>query len=219
MASTQRAKVLLLIPHFGGGGAERVIETLGRYLSPQKYEVHLAVVTQSIDETPSFPKLTAVHALDVRRVRYCLWKILRLVWLVRPAVILSGMAHLNLLVLALRPLFPSCTRVVVRQNGPLSATLSPWRNSRLARHIYSAAHKRAEMVICQTRQMAEELQWNRRGETGRSVQSRRLAGHSRICCREQWRPRLAGAASCSRRKIGARKRNRPASRSICGSLS
>lgn len=158
MASPQRAKVLLLIPHLGGGGAERVIATLARCLSSQRYEVHLAVVTQSIEETLSFPQLAAVHSLGVRRVRYGLWKLLRLVWRVRPAVILSGLAHLNLLILVLRPLFPSCTRVVVRQNGPLSATLSPWRNSPLARHVYSAAHKRADIVICQTRQMAEELQ-------------------------------------------------------------
>jgi glycosyltransferase involved in cell wall biosynthesis len=157
MASTQPAKVLLLIPHLGGGGAERVTATLAQNLSPQRYELHLGLVTQSTCETQSLPNVDAVHALAAPRVRYGVWKILRLIWIVRPAVILSGMAHLNLLVLALRPLFPSRTRVVVRQNAALSATLAPWGNSRLSRRIYAAAYKRADMVICQTRQMAEEL--------------------------------------------------------------
>jgi glycosyltransferase involved in cell wall biosynthesis len=158
MASTQRAKVLLLIPHLGGGGAERVIATLARCLNPQKYEVHLGLATQSTQEAQSLAQLKIVHALGSRRVRYSGWKILQLVWRVRPAVILSGMAHLNVLVLALRPFFPSRTRVVVRQNGAPSATLAPWGNSHLVSRIYCAAYNRADTVICQTRQMAEELQ-------------------------------------------------------------
>jgi glycosyltransferase involved in cell wall biosynthesis len=157
MSSTQRAKVLLLIPHLGGGGAERVIATLARCLSPEKYEVHLGLVTQSAPEMQNFPELNSVYALGARRVRYGAWKILRLVWLERPAVILSGMAHLNVLVLALRPLFSSRTRVVIRQNGAIAATLAVWGNSPFLRRIYSATYKRADMVICQTHQMAEEL--------------------------------------------------------------
>ena len=157
MSSTQRAKVLLLIPHLGGGGAERVISILARCVSPEKYEVHLGLVTQSAPEMQNVPELSSVYALGARRVRYGAWKILRLVWLVRPAVILSGMAHLNLLVLALRPLFPLRTRVVIRQNGGLLATFAPWGNSWLSQRIYSATYKRADVVICQTRQMAEEL--------------------------------------------------------------
>jgi glycosyltransferase involved in cell wall biosynthesis len=157
MSSTQRVKVLLLIPHLGGGGAERVTETLARCLSPEKYEVNLGLVTQAPQEMRNVPLLNAFHALGARRVRYGAWKILRLVWLVRPAVIMSGMAHLNLLVLALRPLFPSRTRVLVRQNGGLTATFAARGNSWLSQRIYSAMYKRADLVICQTRQMVEEL--------------------------------------------------------------
>ena len=99
MSSTQRAKVLLLIPHIGGGGAEHIVETLAQHLSARKYEMHLGLVTQSTQETRNFPQVKAVHALGARRVRDGVWTLLWLVWMVRPAVILSGMAHLNLLVL------------------------------------------------------------------------------------------------------------------------
>jgi glycosyltransferase involved in cell wall biosynthesis len=157
IASTRRARVLLLIPHLGGGGAERIAATLAQYLSPKKYEMHLGLVTESLQAPKDLMPSNTVHALGARRVRSGTWKLLRLVWQVRPAVILSGIAHLNLLVLALRPVFPSRTRVFVRQNGTLSATLATWRNPRLARSVYATAYRRADMVICQTRQMAEEL--------------------------------------------------------------
>lgn len=158
LATTRRPGVLLLIPHLGGGGAERVVANLARYLSPKSYEVHLGLVTQSVQTPKDLPPCSTTHSLGARRVRGSAWKLLRLVWQVRPAIILSGMAHLNLLVLALRPLFPPGTRVFVRQNGALAATLAAPGNPKLARRIYAAAYKRADKVICQSGQMAKELE-------------------------------------------------------------
>ncbi len=116
MAAAQRPRLLLLIPHLGGGGAERVTALLARGLSPAKYDVHLGLVTQSGMVTPV--KLiphengdieaceVRVHALGARRVRGGAVRLLRLIRWLKPDVILSGMAHLNFLVLLLRPLFP-----------------------------------------------------------------------------------------------------------------
>ena len=144
MATNQRAKILLLIPHLGGGGAEHIAAILARHLSPQRYELHLGLVTQSTYdyEPEAIPPWATVHRLGARRVRYSAWRLLRLVWLVRPAVILSGMAHLNLLVLLLRPLFPSRTRVLVRQNGSLTATLAIGEKPRLSRRCRSRSARR-----------------------------------------------------------------------------
>jgi len=44
MPVVQKPRLLLLIPHLGGGGSERVIETLARSLNPTKYDVHLALI-------------------------------------------------------------------------------------------------------------------------------------------------------------------------------
>ena len=41
----QRIKLLLAIPHLGGGGAERVIANLARRLDQQRFEIHLALLT------------------------------------------------------------------------------------------------------------------------------------------------------------------------------
>ena len=44
---TVPTRLLLLIPHLGGGGAERVITLLARGLSREKYELHLGLMTES----------------------------------------------------------------------------------------------------------------------------------------------------------------------------
>ncbi len=158
MPSNRRAKILLLIPHLGGGGAEHVIASLARNLNPSRYEVHVGLVTQSTHPPPILPRSVMLHILGAQRVRYGAWSLLRLVWILRPVLILTGMAHLNLLVLLLRPLFPPRTRLCVRQNGALSPTLAALGHPLLARRLYSTAYGRADRVVCQTSSMASELQ-------------------------------------------------------------
>lgn len=144
----RRRIVLLLIPHLGGGGAEQVAALLARGLDPSRYEVHLALVTQTASAARQMPQSITVHGLGLRRVRWAGWRLLRLVWKLRPDVVLSGMAHLNRLVLSLRPLFPKNTRLLVRQNAHFPAH----------RHARSSTlYSRAEAIICQTPAMATEF--------------------------------------------------------------
>jgi glycosyltransferase involved in cell wall biosynthesis len=156
----KRIRVLLLIPHLGGGGAERVTALLLRGLSAAKYEVHLGLVAAAgVGRNAGLDVLAAVTVHDLRagRVRNVAVPVLRLVWKLRPAVILSSMAHLNFLVLLLRPLFPRGTKVLVRQNGTVSAMVAADRRPWLAKLLYRRLYRRADQVICQTQSMADDL--------------------------------------------------------------
>ncbi|MGH9604926.1 MAG: glycosyltransferase [Terracidiphilus sp.] len=155
--SIQRLRVLLLIPHLGGGGAERVIALLARGLSPEKYDLHLAVVTQPEAVGASLPPWVTVHALGARRVRGSALGLLRLVRRVKPGVIVSGIAHLNFLVLLLRPFFPEGTAVLVRQNATVSSALAFGGLPGYTRLLYRLLYRRADRVICQSRSMAVDL--------------------------------------------------------------
>lgn len=167
MSSAQRPKVLLLIPHLGGGGSEHVIEILAQSLNPAKYDVHLALITSSQKYSAKFSPAVSIHELSAPRVRRGSIKLLRLIWRLRPNLIFSGIAHLNLLVLALKPFLPRATRIVVRQNGALAATLAPHPRL-ISRPAYSLSYRRADRVICQTESMAREI------HRGLAVQSSRL---------------------------------------------
>src|SRR5207248_10111119 len=119
----QRPTVLLLIPHLGGGGAERVTALLTRGLPADKYELHLGLITESVIASGLVPPWVTIHALGASRIASSALPLLRLIRRLQPDLILSGMAHLNFLVLLLRPLFPRKTRVVVRQNAMVSGDL------------------------------------------------------------------------------------------------
>jgi glycosyltransferase involved in cell wall biosynthesis len=156
-STSDRLRVLLLIPHSGGGGAEQVAALLARGLSDRKNEIHLGLVTQDSSSAGAAPPSVTVHALGAFRVRRAALRILKLVRNLEPDVILSGMFHLNFVVLMLRPLFPARTSVIVRQNTTVSASLDadalPW----YTRWLYRILYRFADRIVCQSRAMADDL--------------------------------------------------------------
>jgi glycosyltransferase involved in cell wall biosynthesis len=154
MAARQRKKILLVIPHLGGGGAEQVVALLARNLSREKYEIHLCLVTQGdVGEAP-IPPWVIVHAIGAPRVRNGFFALLRLVLRLKPAVVLSGMAHLNVLVLGIRRLFPRGTCVLVRQNSSISLEPIKGIMARFARMVFQMLYQHADSVVCQSCSMA-----------------------------------------------------------------
>jgi len=130
---------------------------LARNLPAEKYELHLGLITQANAGSEALSASVHLHPLGAPRVRAGAFRLLRLVRTLRPTLILSGMAHLNFLVLLLRPFYPRGTRVLVRQNGTISSILAfggePW----YTRLLYRLLYRRADGVICQTQAMADDL--------------------------------------------------------------
>ena len=153
----KRRRVLLLLPHLGGGGTERVSELLAWGLSPAKYDVHFGVITpQKHGHTP-LPPWVSMHVLDVPRIRACARRLLLLIWRLRPDVIVSSAPHLNFVVLLLRPLLPPNTRVAVRQTRTASARFRDGRWSDHSRLLYRLLYPHADRIICQTAAMAKDI--------------------------------------------------------------
>ncbi len=149
----QRIKLLLAIPHLGGGGAERVIANLAWHLDPQRFEIHLVLLTEDGPGAEASPEWVIVHRFEARRVRNAWFRLLRLIRAERPDVILSGMAHLNFLLLLLKPFFPRRTALLIRQN----TTASTAATSVLTRRAYRYLYPRADRIICQSQNMADDL--------------------------------------------------------------
>jgi glycosyltransferase involved in cell wall biosynthesis len=148
-----RLRLLLLIPHLGGGGAEQVTALLAQHLDPGLFEIHLGLLTPDQPGARRPPEWVVVHRLEAPRVRRGAWALWRLIWAIKPDLVLSNMVHLNLLVLLLKPLLPWRTRVAVRQNTTASAgSESGWRWLG-----YCVLYRRADAVICQSEAMAKDF--------------------------------------------------------------
>jgi len=150
---TQPIRLLLLIPHLGGGGAERVAAELASRLKREQFRICMGLITADAPGAEPPPEWITVHRFNVRRVRHAWLKLIRLIRTEQPDVILSGMAHLNFLILLLKPFLPRCTRILIRQNSTASTSA---RNA-LDRFLYRRLYPRADAVICQSQAMADDL--------------------------------------------------------------
>lgn len=152
----ERVRVLLLSPRIGGGGAQQVMVLLARGLPREKFEVHLALL-RSGENSSTVPSWVAMHPLNSARARAAVFPLLRLVWRLRPDVIVSGAPEISFLILLLRPFLPRGTRVLVRQNSTVSNALNFGGVPRYTRTLYRLLYPRAGAVICQSAAMADDL--------------------------------------------------------------
>lgn len=149
--------VALVLPSFGGGGAERVALSLISGVGPASAAV--VVFDGRGPLKPLVSKETDVYDLGRPRLRHS-WPAL-LCWLreSRPAIVLSTLGHVNLIVLAMRPLLPAGTRLIIREAATPSQSLRHGRvpAPALMRHAYRLLYPTADVVLCQHRAMAEEM--------------------------------------------------------------
>lgn len=148
-----------MIPDLSGGGAERVIVTLLKHIDRSRFEPHLALVNAVGAYLPDVPNDIELHDLKARRARYCLKPLAKLVWRVRPQILLSTLGYLNLLVILAKPILPSNMKLVVREATIASAHLREYGSvsNVFSDYLYRLLYRRATVVLCQSRAMRDDL--------------------------------------------------------------
>lgn len=156
-AQPSRRRILFALPDLEVGGAQRVMLTLLRHLSRDRFEPHLALVQRRGQFLGDVPSDVQVHHLGAARVRSAAAPLFSLVWRLRPHVIQSTLSYLNAYVLLLRPFLPPATRLVVRECTATSTARQSWRWPRLAGFGLGLLYRQADAVLCQSHAMREDL--------------------------------------------------------------
>jgi glycosyltransferase involved in cell wall biosynthesis len=148
-----RIKTLILVQFLSGGGIAQVFSLLLRNLNPDRFDLHLGVISQDRPATSPLPARITVHRLKATRVRYAALGLLRLIWTVRPQVILSSSSHLTHMLLLIKPFLPPGTRIA----GRLETTASRLKLSPTSHFLYRYLYRTADALICQSPPMARDL--------------------------------------------------------------
>lgn len=149
--------IAFVLPSFAGGGAERVILTLIARLDRTRFHPHLIVLDAHGPLASCVPADIPVITLGHGRLRSALPALARALHRLRPAAVVATIGYLNLGVLALRPVLPARTRIIVREaNLPLPA-LRGLPTSAPARWLYRRLYRRADAVVCPAEAVAEAM--------------------------------------------------------------
>lgn len=156
--TTERRKVLFLLPSLEGGGAERMFVTLLRHFNREMFELHLGLLRASGPYLADLPSDVSVHTMGVRRVRHAIPSIVRLVRRIRPRVVVSTPVNLNLIVAASKPFWPRGVRLVIMESIALGAFLDEeMRRPGLWRLLYRSLYRRVDYVVSLCEAMSRDL--------------------------------------------------------------
>ena len=123
-----RRRILIVIPRLIAGGSEKVLTTIAKKLDRERFEVHVAVLSnESPDQLDVLPSHIALHRLNVSRARYAGFGLLRLIWKLHPHVVLAAGGVSGVLAVVTAKL--ARTPVIVRQGtmlAPSARRLQHW---------------------------------------------------------------------------------------------
>jgi glycosyltransferase involved in cell wall biosynthesis len=157
-ANNALRRVLILVPTLRGGGAERVIVTLLRFLDRAKFKLTLTVLdTRDAAYLSEVPDDVELIDLGARRVRAALFQVYRLIWQRRPDVILSTLGQMNLALAFLRAGLPNSVRYIARETVivsylPRVFTIPFWWF-----WAYRRLYKKIDLVVCLSHEMRRDL--------------------------------------------------------------
>ncbi len=146
---SERKRVLFLLPSLAGGGAERAVVMLLRHMNRARFDPHLALAEATGPYLSELPKDLAVHDLKTRRVRYSGPGFLRLIWKLRPHVVVSSLPELNMATVLGKAFMPRGTRLLLVEQIAVGAHLADSRkHPGIWRWLYRHLYTRADKVIC-----------------------------------------------------------------------
>ncbi|MGR9105943.1 MAG: glycosyltransferase [Gammaproteobacteria bacterium] len=148
-----KAAIAVVLPNLGIGGAETQLITIANALGDQ-FHFHF-ILFSGHQPLASRLKGAEIHCFS-NPIRGVIG-LPRLLRRLNCRIVLSSIIDVNILVLAIRPLFPSGTRIIVREAlDPLSA-IRLTRFPGLYRWLYRKFYRTSDYIICLSERMSEAV--------------------------------------------------------------
>lgn len=142
-------KVVVVLPQFTGGGAERVLLQVAGGLDLKRFSTTVVVLDGQGTYAKNLPTHVSVRNLDTPQLRTAFGSLRRTFRELRPDVVLSTLGYLNLGVLAASfGTLSSRCRLIVREANVPQATATALGSRLLTRLAYSFLYRHADAVLC-----------------------------------------------------------------------
>jgi glycosyltransferase involved in cell wall biosynthesis len=157
MHKTQPLKVVFILPCLAAGGAERVMITLMNTLDRSRYTPVFITISDNGPLKSLIHEDTEFYSLHGNRVSVALPKLFLKLQKIKPDIVVSTMAHLNLCVLLLKPLLPK-TAFIVREAITPSFILEEHNSiAPFLKRAYKWLYAYADKVVSPAQAIIEEF--------------------------------------------------------------
>jgi glycosyltransferase involved in cell wall biosynthesis len=151
-------RLCVVVPTLQTGGAERVVVTMLQHLDRARFETTLVVIDGRNSELLSeVPADIPVQVLGSERLLYAIPRLTGALWRLQPQVIFSVIGHLNVTLVALRPLLPRGLKLVTRESTMVSSGLPEGLKGSLVKLSYGLFYRWSHRIVCQTEEMKADF--------------------------------------------------------------
>jgi glycosyltransferase involved in cell wall biosynthesis len=153
----KKIRILFIIPFMNGGGAERVILTLLKYLDREKFEPILVMMKKQGRYLSLIPDDIEVVDLKASQARFALFKIVKVIKEKQPDIVFATLAYLNLIIAMIRPFFGKDIIFIARESNTVSVRNKREKYPRLFDFLYKNIYKNFDKIVTQARFMQNDL--------------------------------------------------------------
>jgi glycosyltransferase involved in cell wall biosynthesis len=161
-------RVALILPTLGGGGAEKLIERLSRWLSEHGWEVLILLLCEPTSRSEDGNQVK-IEAMGCRRVLTSRKKLVRSLHNFRPHVMVTTHSHVSLLLLGLKAMGKVYAPLLLLEQSVPSTNLKDEGSSRLFRFLMRKLYPKAEGVLTLNQDSLADLRENFGVLTGKVI--------------------------------------------------
>lgn len=152
-----KTKVMFIIPALTGGGAERVITSILKYINREKFIPVLVLIKKIGPFVGEIPPDIQLIDLKCPSTKRAFFKIFQTIRAERPHVVLSTLGHLNLLIALLKFFLPRNICYIARESNIISLHNKNEKYPILFDFLFRTVYKNFDKIICQSKSMKNDL--------------------------------------------------------------
>ena len=156
--SDNRIKLIIITPSLKFGGSQRVVTYLCNNLDSKIFNITLLIINNE-SSNDSFPieSMEDIKIIDLEtsRVRFSLFKIIKVVRKIQPDIIFSTQYYLNVALILIKQFFGSKSKLIVRETNIPSKRVFKYKTMYM--FFYKRFYKYTDAIVCQSIGMYKEL--------------------------------------------------------------
>jgi glycosyltransferase involved in cell wall biosynthesis len=156
---TQNKKIgiAVILPSARGGGAEKTLIRVVSKIDKTIFSPTLILIDGSGPNLELIPKDVPLTIIGKTRVSRALYKLICLLYSIKPKIVFCSIFHLNLMILISKTLLPRSIKIIIRESNIPSHSISGLKNNRLFKKLVRIYYPKAKSIICLGEGMKQDL--------------------------------------------------------------
>ena len=158
-SKTHPKRVVFLLPSLASGGAERVLINLMNRIDRERFAPEFISFRRNGPLKHLINRDVKIHAIQsYRNIILGFFPLLKKLREINPDVIITTMAHMNFLLLIMRPFLPKNTRIIIREAITPSYVLETHKFGWFAKILYKTLYPYADLILSPAQKIIDEFE-------------------------------------------------------------